>query len=355
MYVWSKFILPIISGKQNHFTLQLSSLVRIHKNLNKLNAKCHSLSLSLDSDKWIIFSDHHRGIGDGADDFAPCKQTYLAALEHYAKEGYSLILLGDVEEFWENTLKKVITKYADVLEVEKLFYDKSQLLKVWGNHDDAWNHLQKVSTYLFPFFKNIATYEAINFEVVSNGSKVGNMLLVHGHQGSGASDKFASISKWFVRIFWRNFQRIFKFPLSTPAKSKRLKDRHDIAMHTWAKGRDKQIVVCGHTHQPVFMSKNHLDILQKEREDIRASGSSETDRLAAIESRIAELEKKTTAIGTLVADTHPCYFNTGCCSYADGDITGLEISEGKISLVKWANDKRKIISSEKLEDIYATL
>lgn len=333
----------------------MASINRIHQSLSKLSSSCHCVTLNADTDKWIIFSDHHRGVGDGADDFAPCKSTYLSALKYYSNAGFGLIILGDAEEFWENTLKSVITKYADVLEAERQFHEKGKLLKIWGNHDDAWNHLQKVNTYLFPFFKNIATYEAVNFEVISNGTIQGNMLLVHGHQGSAASDQFAGISRWFVRVIWRNFQRIFKFPLSTPAKSKKLKDKHDIAMHTWAKSIDKQIVVCGHTHQPVFMSKNHLDILQKEKYEILAFGDMKNPRLIEIEKRIASLEKQTTAIGTLVADNKPCYFNTGCCSFADGDITGLEISNGEIRLVKWQQETRVEINTEKLKDIYATL
>ncbi|MBA3748219.1 MAG: hypothetical protein H0W96_12120 [Solirubrobacterales bacterium] len=31
----------------------------------------------------------------------------------------------------------------------------------------------------------------------------------------------------------------------------------------------------------------------------------------------------------------PCYFNTGCCSFGDGDITGIEIGDGKIRLMRW--------------------
>ncbi len=31
----------------------------------------------------------------------------------------------------------------------------------------------------------------------------------------------------------------------------------------------------------------------------------------------------------------PCYFNSGCCCFDDGDITGLEIENGLIRLVKW--------------------
>jgi hypothetical protein len=31
----------------------------------------------------------------------------------------------------------------------------------------------------------------------------------------------------------------------------------------------------------------------------------------------------------------PCYFNTGCCSFGDDNITGLEITGGSIRLVRW--------------------
>ena len=33
--------------------------------------------------------------------------------------------------------------------------------------------------------------------------------------------------------------------------------------------------------------------------------------------------------------TTPSYFNTGCCRFSDGDITGIEITGQTISLVKW--------------------
>jgi hypothetical protein len=102
------------------------------------------------------------------------------------------------KNFLENTLKKVLTKHKDVLEVERKFHDPGKLIKIWGNHDDAWNRLNMVSNYLFPFFKNIATYESIKFDVKYDDKSIGNMLLVHGHQGSGASNRFAGISRWFV-------------------------------------------------------------------------------------------------------------------------------------------------------------
>jgi hypothetical protein len=40
----------------------------------------------------------------------------------------------------------------------------------------------------------------------------------------------------------------------------------------------------------------------------------------------------------LAAPLKPCYFNTGCCCYPDGDVTGLEVSSGTLKLVRWPND-----------------
>jgi hypothetical protein len=42
----------------------------------------------------------------------------------------------------------------------------------------------------------------------------------------------------------------------------------------------------------------------------------------------------------------PCYFNTGCCSFGDGDITALEIDRGEIRLVRWPNDADEPLPKE---------
>ena len=51
----------------------------------------------------------------------------------------------------------------------------------------------------------------------------------------------------------------------------------------------------------------------------------------------------------------PSYFNSGCCCFRDGDITGIEITYEKISLVKWsiAKDREVLeeMSLEKLQDL----
>lgn len=313
--------------------------------------------------KWIIFSDHHRGIGDGADDFRACKESYLKALPHYYENDFELILLGDVEEFWENAFKRVISSYKDVMLLEKAFYDKNNLIKVWGNHDDDWQYLINLKEHLFPFFNNIKAHEGLDLSIKLNEKEVGKIFLVHGHQGTSASDRFAFISKWFVRNIWRNFQRLFKVPLSTPSKSKELKSAHDIAMFNWASRVEKQLLICGHTHQPVFMSRNHVDVLEKRMAELKKMATnSNLDQKQAIDKELAQiriktqkLKKQTEAIGTLITGSKPCYFNTGCCSFSDGDITGIEIEQGDIRLVKWDREGQTIIIQEKLNKLFDML
>jgi hypothetical protein len=50
------------------------------------------------------------------------------------------------------------------------------------------------------------------------------------------------------------------------------------------------------------------------------------------------------------------YFNTGCCCFSDGDITGIEIEGGKIRLIKWKSEgnnhtERIILEESDLETL----
>src|SRR5690606_16075169 len=55
----------------------------------------------------------------------------------------------------------------------------------------------------------------------------------------------------------------------------------------------------------------------------------------------------------------PVYFNTGCCCFADGDITGIEISDGYIRLVEWTAEgeksKRIVLEEKTLTALMAEL
>lgn len=105
-----------------------------------------------DDSKYNVFSDHHKGIRNGTDDFAPCKTTYLRALKYYYEQGYTLIVLGDAEELWEEKPGDVVRRYKEVLDHEALFHREQRYLKMYGNHDDDWKNPKKVEEYLHGFF-----------------------------------------------------------------------------------------------------------------------------------------------------------------------------------------------------------
>jgi len=118
----------------------MSNFSKIHRALSK--AFYHSETIDVDDDfRLIIFSDHHRGRRDGADDFVPCEKTYTTALQYYLDNHYELCLLGDVEEFWENPFWIVMKKYKEILLLEKQFHLRTKLYRIWGNHDDYWENL----------------------------------------------------------------------------------------------------------------------------------------------------------------------------------------------------------------------
>ncbi|NJO25385.1 MAG: hypothetical protein HC867_05830 [Bacteroidia bacterium] len=55
----------------------------------------------------------------------------------------------------------------------------------------------------------------------------------------------------------------------------------------------------------------------------------------------------------------PGYFNSGCCCFNDGDITGIEIADNCIHLIKWKQGKdspeRKVLEEAGMEEITGLL
>jgi hypothetical protein len=303
-------------------------------------------TFDIDADKLILFSDHHRGTKDGADDFWRCERAYHAALGHYFEAGHQLFLLGDVEELWENKPGEVMQKYRRTLELEQEFQRDGRLVRFWGNHDDNWRHDEETEKYLHPLYPGLRVHEAMRMQIVEGGQRIGTLFLVHGHQGTLDSDRFGRFSRIVVRNAWRPFQRRMKIPSTTPSRDFELRAGHNDAMFEWAKGRpEKLILIAGHTHQPVFSTPKIVperkpEIVGEELRLLRESGKASPGQLAALR---AEYELvRTEQFGDPPKKMPlPCYFNTGCCSYGDGDVTGIEISDGLIRLVRWLNDESK--------------
>lgn len=288
--------------------------------------------------RFIIFSDQHKGNGNAADDFASNHKNYLAALQYYLQEGYTYINLGDCEELWENQPEAVLKQYEAEMQLEAEFCKLHRYYKIFGNHDLLWFDKLAVSTYLQPFFgSDFKVYEGLVLQTIANNKPI-DIFLTHGHQGDLVSDSNA-FSKWFVGRIWVPIQRWLKLNVNTPAKDYHLTDKHNRMMYLWTLQYQSMVLITGHTHKPVFESLDHIQRLNKQLKDAQQKGNAaEADSLQfEIEKRIVEAGGNPSEI---TAWLKPSYYNSGCCCFADGDITGIEIAGGEIRLVKWPNKEK---------------
>lgn len=285
-----------------------SSLSKLLTNLKSARGKRGiTLDVNFSTEKFIVFSDHHKGNKDHGDDFAGNEPNYLAALDYYLLNGFTYINLGDSEELWKYTPEQVISKNITVLRKEAKFQEQQRYYKTFGNHDITWKNKMDVDKW----FKDIFTLPLPVWEGVLLKTAIDtrplSIFLTHGHQGDKMSDN-NSLSTWMVAHVWRPVQRYLQINVNTPAKDYFLRDKHNIMMYEWSSLKKNLLLITGHTHKPVFASGKYSDH-ESNKIDEKIYG----DKMRL----------------------KPSYFNSGCCCYNDGDITGIEIAGGKISLVKW--------------------
>lgn len=312
-----------------------ASLSRLLRKLkNNPAKKGTTIEINVSTDKFIVFSDHHKGNKDNGDDFANNEPNYLAALDYYLLNKFTYINLGDAEELWKYTPKDVIAKNITALRSEVRYQQEDKYFKTFGNHDLTWKNKLDVNIW----FKNIfalplPVYEGILLTTTVNDKPL-FIFLTHGHQGDKMSDNNA-LSTWLVAHIWRPLQRYLEINVNTPAKDFTLRDKHNIMMYEWSSRHENLLLITGHTHKPVFAS------------GLYSSHPNNTIDVGKIE--IADKRSR----------LKPSYFNSGCCCFNDGDITGIEIAGGKISLIKWHWDKeashRTVLEERMLSDIVTDL
>lgn len=283
----------------------------------------------------IIFSDHHKGARDGADDFQRSERTYNAALTYYRALDYHLVELGDVEELWENGFDEVVSNYATTLALAAEFQKAGRYHRVFGNHDLVWKNGGKFKQRMAAVhaaYASVEPVEAIRL-VVDDDELSGEIFLLHGHQGTADSDRNAKLSQFLVRHGWRPLQALLARPWNTPSVDWALRGEHALHMSTWASERNR-VLIAGHTHMPVFYGNAPVPATPSapgaEGGDARVSQALVAARQAWVDADKVRLQHQ----ASFKLDT-PCYFNTGCCSFGDGDITGIELAENEIRLVRW--------------------
>lgn len=320
-------------------------------------------AVDVDEPKIVVFSDHHKGARDGADDFQRSERAYCGALGYYLEQGYQLYVLGDAEELWEESPQRVTRCYSEVLELEAEFLKpgRAGMVRFFGNHDDLWEDPAQVRRHLGPFFPRQTVREALLLPLMDGDEALGQLLFVHGHQGTTESDKFGRWARLPVRYLWRPVQRKLGYSATTPASDFGLRGTHDRAMFEWVHSQREDlplILITGHTHRPVFSLPKPptRDVEEIAAELARASGEHAADLRAELEhARATKRDRQATALSV----DPPCYFNSGCCSFPDGDITGLEIEGGEIRLVRWPDDEenpcRRPLGKRALRDIFSAV
>ncbi|WP_179343341.1 metallophosphoesterase family protein [Winogradskyella ursingii] len=249
-----------------------------------------------DQSKFILFSDCHRGDNSFADDFANNRNIYFHALKHYYNEGFQYCELGDGDELWENlSFESIFYAHKNVYMLMKLFHDEGRLHMIWGNHDMVYKNQDYVEKHLYTFFdrktgKNedlfcdIKYHEAI---VLKHSETKQELFLTHGHQADWWNFLFWKWSRFMVRILWKPLNVMGIADPTSPAKNYKELIKIERRTKRWIIENDNLITILGHTHRPRF----------PEPRDI-------------------------------------AFFNDGSCVHPRS-ITGLEIENGTISLIKW--------------------
>ncbi len=303
------------------------SLSELYKDNSTSSTRLRVIPADFNTGKFIIFSDQHKGNKSWADDFNACEKNYIAALQYYNDQHYHFINLGDSEELWKFTAKDIIPANAKALAAEAAF-QPLRYYKTFGNHDLIWKNKLDVEMLLKKVFQMpLPVHEGIILR--NTGTDQLDIFLTHGHQGDMMSDNNA-LSTWIVAHFWTPLQRYLRININSPSDDHSLRNKHNRMMYDWSREKNKLILITGHTHQPVFASGKYFDFPPG----------------AIPSSEPASMLK-------------PSYFNTGCCCYNDGDITGIEIDSGQIRLVKWFNEEvlseRKVLEQVEISKLMQDL
>jgi UDP-2,3-diacylglucosamine pyrophosphatase LpxH len=325
-------------------TAVFDSLTHLYQSIStKPGKKGLVLPINLQSDRLVIFSDVHKGSGDGSDDFKSALPNYLMALDFYNTQRFHYVNLGDSEELWENTLIGVMQAYSQTFEAEKKFVERNAFTKIYGNHDLFWDNDPFAPLYMKKLYgKVVPIYSGIVLRVQGSKEPL-DIFCTHGHQGDQQSDGNA-FSKWFVSYIWGPLQSFLRINPNSPSSNEDQKTAHNHMMYAWSAQQSNTLLITGHTHQPVFQSLTHLERLYLRLEEATAQNN-----FPAIQSILKEIPRRRAQYGyvnTSFKSMKPTYFNTGCCCFANGTITGIEIAEGKIRLIKWSQPKGREVLEE---------
>ncbi|MDR1058252.1 MAG: metallophosphatase family protein [Treponema sp.] len=139
--------------------------------------------------KVLIISDFHMGSGR-RDDLHPNGEILKRVLEdYYFKDGWHLVLNGDIEELAKFSLKDIRAEWAGLYRVFDRFAAEGRLYKTLGNHDEDLIFERR---YPYPL------YNAIRIE-----TGLIPIYVYHGHQSSRVYTDFKNLILLSLRYLFK--------------------------------------------------------------------------------------------------------------------------------------------------------
>ncbi len=249
-----------------------------------------------DRSKFILFSDCHRGDNSFADEFANNRNIYFHALRYYFNEGFQYCELGDGDELWEHlSFEPLFEAHKNVYLLMKRYHEENRLHLIYGNHDMVYKNPEYVKkhlqTYFDPkeekdtvLFQDLTFHEAILLKHQRTGQEI---FLTHGHQADFMNYHGWRFQRFLVRVLWKPLQVWGIADPTSPAKNNKELIKVEKRIKKWILNNNLLMTIVGHTHRPRFPEPGDIP-----------------------------------------------FFNDGSCVHPRS-ITGIEIEEGKISLIKW--------------------
>jgi len=300
--------------------------------------------------KVVIVSDLHMGTGTRDDLYHNGEMLTCLLEEYYFKNGWHLVLNGDIEELQKYSLDQIREKWVGLYRVFNLFHNEKRLYKLVGNHDENLL-LKRYHSYPYPL------HTVIKIETGTVPA-----FVYHGHQLSKIYVMFNRLMGFFIRYVLKPFGIKNITDARSPNK------RFDIEQKAYAFSlKNHCLSIIGHTHRPLFESLGRFDYIKFELErlcrDYPASFGEARDRIEneviALRKELGKLkrkEKRDVIDQSLYGDVLPvpCLFNSGCTLGKKG-LNAIEITHEDIALVYWfAEGKSKKFVTRggyKLEEI----
>ena len=283
--------------------------------------------------KVLIISDLHMGAGS-RDDLGHNGEMLTCLLEeYYFKDGWILVLNGDIEELQRYSLDQIREKWAGLYRVFNLFASENRFYKTLGNHDEQLT-LKILSSYRhYPY----PLYNVIKIE-----TGIVPAFVYHGHQLSAIYAKFNRLMEMGIRYFLK------PFGIRNISAARSAHKRFHIEKTAYAFSlKNHCLSIIGHTHRPLFESLGRFDYIKFEIERLCQNyPASQGDDRCRIENEVTALRKELGKLKrkerrdvlrqSLYGDELPvpCLFNSGCALGKKG-LNAIEITNEDIALVYW--------------------